>query len=98
MRSELIVAVLIFSLIVPSAIPKAAYSGGAGGEPLMSDAAGWGIVGVLAVACIYLIYKTKTDTPADKDKFDEKTKGMDKAGNDVSSIVTPDGNLIIAKW
>lgn len=98
MKRNLVIALLIFSLIIPYLTPQIAYAGGAGGEPLMSDEVGWGIVGAMVIVGIYFVYKIKQVTPTDREKPKEMAENFTPVKTDTSNIVAPCGELIIAKW
>ena len=69
-------------------------SWGSGGEPLISDSVGWGIVGAMVIVGIYFVYKVKQDTSSDKETLKDKAENL----TDASNIVTPRGDLSVMNW
>jgi hypothetical protein len=95
---KLIIAIIIFSLMIPYVSQKVAYAGGAGGEPLISDAVGWGIVGALVIIGIYVVYTTKQETSPEKEVTKDQSESLSPVKTEALTIVSSQGELIIAKW
>ncbi|MDP2643767.1 MAG: hypothetical protein Q8P24_02400 [Desulfobacterales bacterium] len=98
MIKKIVIALFITSLIFSYSTPKVAYAGGAGGEPLMSDSVGWGIVGAMAIAGVYFVYMTKQEMPPDREKPEEKAENLTPVKTDGANLVAPRGDLVVAKW
>jgi uncharacterized membrane protein len=98
MIRKFVIIFLIFSLIITYVAPHVAYAGGSGGEPLMSDSVGWGIVGVMVIVGIYVVYMAKQETSSNKENSKDKAENVNRVKSDTSNIVTPYGDFIIAKW
>ncbi|MBN2282360.1 MAG: hypothetical protein JXO48_00555 [Deltaproteobacteria bacterium] len=98
MLRKLVIAILLFALMIPLVSQKVACAGGAGGEPLMSDAVGWGIVGALVIVGIYYVYTTKPEASSEKETPEDQSESFTPVKTDSLTIVTSQGQLIIAKW
>ena len=98
MLRKIIIAVIIFSLMIPYVSQKVAYAGGAGGEPLISDAVGWGIVGALVIIGIYFVYTTKQEPSPEKETPQGQSESLAPVKAETSIIDISQGQLIIAKW
>lgn len=99
MTKKFIIIILIFSLLILNLSPQDSYAGGAGGEPMISDSVGWGIVGVMALVGIYFIYTIRQESTAEKEKTKDKAKNITTTVQAAASgIVSPTGCLIIAQW
>ena len=98
MGRKLMIGISILALIMLGMVPSAVYAGGSGGEPLMSDEVGWGIVGALVLVGIYAVYKMKQETPPG-DAAPNNTANADIQVNEVSpGRMTPRWDIIVAKW
>lgn len=102
MKRKWVIALFIFFLVMPVLRPMNACAGGAGGEPLMSDSVGWGIVGAMVLVGMYAVYKMKQEPPAAQEKLKEKDKEKEKADSRTETLVServmPNGDVIVAKW
>ena len=75
-----------------------ACAGGSGGEPLISDAVGWGIVGALVVVGVYFVYQTRQGVPPDKERPKDKAENAAHVKTIAPSIASPCDELIVAQW
>lgn len=99
MIRKLFITLLIASLIITWAPPHAAVAGGAGGEPMISDSVGWGIVAAMVIlGGIYIIYQGKQNVSSDKGEAQSATGTITPVKADTSNLVTPSGELIVARW
>jgi hypothetical protein len=98
MIRKFFLALLILSFLITSSAPNEAYAGGSGGEPLMSDAVGWGIVGALVIVGLYAVYKTKWEKPPSQESQHEKNVSENQLQTETTKHVSDNGNLLIAAW
>ncbi|MBN2845714.1 MAG: hypothetical protein JXQ25_07005 [Deltaproteobacteria bacterium] len=95
MLRTLVIAIVVFALMIPHVSRSVAYAGGAGGEPLISDAVGWGIVGALVIVGIYFVYKTKQETSPEKESTKDQSESLTPVKTE--ALTSPE-QVIIAKW
>ena len=99
MVRELFITLLIASLIITWATPRAAAAGGAGGEPMIRDSVGWGSVAATVIlGGIYIIYQGKQNISSDKGEVQSAVDTITPVKADTSNRVTPSGELIVARW
>lgn len=99
MIRKFVITPLMLYLIITCSTPDFSYAGGSGGEPLMSDEAGWSIVGALVVVIgVSIYFWQKQEEPSDKKEFKDTSAILDHMKTHTLKIITQQGNLIITKW
>jgi hypothetical protein len=95
---KVVVFLIVAALVVPWPVPRDAFAGGSGGEPLISDAVGWGIVAALVVVGLYVVYKSNAVNPPEEGKEKEKTSYIEMLKNESVKYSDHRGLLLIASW
>jgi hypothetical protein len=98
MIRKIIISVIVFSFLIINVPTQNACAGGAGGEPLLSDSVGWGIVGAMVIVGIYYVYKTPSAKPPEKEHPQEKAEKSVILKAATSTMISPRGELVIASW
>jgi hypothetical protein len=98
MARKWVISVFILSLLFSPMAPPAAWAGGSGGEPLISDAVGWGIVGVLVIVGICAVYAMKREQPPAAGQPKDQAHDDCRPDMMLADRVTPRGDLVIATW
>ncbi len=95
---KVVVVLIVAALLVSCPVPRDGFAGGSGGEPLMSDAVGWGIVAALVVVGLYVVYKSNAPKPPEEGKEKEKASYIEMLKNESSKFSDHRGHLLIASW
>lgn len=74
------------------------YAGGAGGEPIFSDAVGWGIVDALVVIGAYFVYRVTSEKTKSKDRQQGKAGRDDKFSAETAQVISPCEEIFTVKW
>lgn len=98
MIRRLLSTLLLLAFMMLAALPVAAYAGGSGGEPLISDAVGWGLVGAMVIIGIYAVHEMKKHQPASNEKLKDNSKSYTWNQLHPKEFIKSNGDIIIIKF